>query len=191
MKDLQKSINSYINQHVKVVNSVSQISHAIEDAFTTIASCIDRHNKILIFGNGGSAADCQHFVAELVGRFIKERKALPAIALTTDTSILTAVANDYDYESVFTRQVEALVNGGDVVIGVSTSGNSLNVFNALLLAKENEWCTTIGLLGSDGGMIKAIVDIPIVVQSNTTYCIQECHIMILHMLCKLIDERMF
>jgi D-sedoheptulose 7-phosphate isomerase len=146
--------------------------------------------KVLIMGNGGSAADAQHFAAELVGRFLLERRALPAIALTTDSSILTAVANDYGYDEVFKRQVEALASERDMVIGISTSGRSNNVFQALTAANEIG-CKTIGLLGRDGGTIASIVDIDLTVPVRETPAIQAAHGAILHILCDLVEKELF
>ena len=138
-------------------------------------------------GNGGSAADAQHIAGELVGRFKKERKAIPAISLSTDTSILTAIGNDYGFEKVFERQIEALGNKGDVVIGISTSGNSENVYRAMKLAKKMG-LTTIGLLGNDGGKIKNLSDIALVVPSKNTPRIQETHITIGHIICEGVER---
>jgi D-sedoheptulose 7-phosphate isomerase len=143
--------------------------------------------KILIFGNGGSAADAQHIAAELVGRYKTERRGLPAIALSTDTSALTAIGNDYGYDRVFDRQVEALANEGDLLIGISTSGNSANVNNALKLGKELG-CKTIGFSGKGGGDMNGLCDLNIVVPSDDTPRIQEMHIMIGHILCQGIDS---
>lgn len=146
--------------------------------------------KVLVMGNGGSAADAQHFAAEIVGRFKMERRALPAIALSTDTSILTAIGNDYGFDRIFIRQVEAHARPGDVVVGISTSGNSRNVFMALEAA-QSAGCRTIGLLGRDGGSIAAICDLPLVVPSDNTPRIQEGHITIIHILCDLLEKRLF
>jgi D-sedoheptulose 7-phosphate isomerase len=146
--------------------------------------------KLLVCGNGGSAADAQHFAAEIVGRFKLERRGLPAIALTTDSSILTAVGNDYGFERVFSRQVEALAASGDVVVGISTSGSSANVQRALLEARDRG-CRTVGLLGRDGGTIAGIVDIALTVPSNDTPRIQEGHITMIHIICDLLEQRMF
>ncbi len=143
-------------------------------------------NKLLICGNGGSAADAQHFAAEIVGRFELERKGLPAIALTTDTSILTAVGNDYGFEYIFSRQVEALGEKGDILIGISTSGNSENVINAVLKGKEMGLFTA-GFLGKDGGKLKNLVDFPFIVESEVTARIQEVHLTLEHTLCKIVD----
>ena len=144
-------------------------------------------NKILIAGNGGSAADAQHFAAELVGRFLKEREGIPAIALTTDTSILTSIGNDYGYNRVFSRQVEALGKPGDVFFGISTSGNSENVVQAVERAKEMG-IITVGLLGRDGGTLKAICDYEMTVPLDETPRVQEFHIMTIHMICEIIEE---
>ncbi|EDP73657.1 D-sedoheptulose 7-phosphate isomerase, partial [Hydrogenivirga sp. 128-5-R1-1] len=142
--------------------------------------------KILICGNGGSAADSQHFAAEIVGRFEKERKGFPAIALTTDTSALTAIGNDYGFKHIFSRQVEALGQKGDILIGISTSGNSENVIKAVEKAKEMN-LFTVGFLGKDGGKLKNIVDKAFIVDSESTARIQEVHLTLEHALCKVID----
>lgn len=167
------------------------------DLATTIAGLAQRlietftiGNKLLIMGNGGSAADAQHFAGEIVSRFRIERPGLPAIALSTDTSILTAIGNDYGFDRIFSRQVEALAAPGDAVIGISTSGNSPNIFKALEVARQ-AGCTTIGLLGKDGGTIKNVCDIALVMPSNDTPRIQEGHITIIHILCDLIEQGMF
>jgi D-sedoheptulose 7-phosphate isomerase len=146
--------------------------------------------KLMVMGNGGSAADSQHFAAEIVSRFRMERPGLPAIALSTDTSILTAIGNDYGFDVVFRRQVEALATPGDMVVGISTSGNSTNVKMALELARE-KGCRTIALLGRDGGSIKGVSDLALVVPSNDTPRIQEGHIAIIHIVCDLVEKGMF
>ncbi len=143
--------------------------------------------KILIAGNGGSAADAQHFAAELAGKFVHERKGLPAVALTANSSIITAIGNDFGYEYVFSRQVEGLGQPGDVFIGISTSGNSPNIINALNTAREMG-LTTVGLLGKDGGQVKDFCDLKLIVPSHNTQHIQEAHIMLIHELCSLIDN---
>ncbi len=142
--------------------------------------------KILLFGNGGSAADAQHVAAELVGRFTRERTALPAIALTTDTSILTALGNDYGYDSVFRRQVEALAKSGDLVVGISTSGNSPNVLGALEWAKAHD-IATIGVTGKDGGAMPALCDVCFIAPADETARIQEIHIAAWHAICDLVE----
>jgi D-sedoheptulose 7-phosphate isomerase len=143
-------------------------------------------NKLLICGNGGSAADSQHFAAEVVGRFEKERKGFSAIALTTDTSALTAIGNDYGFDKVFSRQVEALGQKGDILIGISTSGNSKNVIEAVKVAK-GLGIFTVGLLGKDGGQLKDLVDKAFIVRSNNTARVQEVHITFIHAICRVLD----
>lgn len=144
-------------------------------------------NKILLCGNGGSAADAQHVAGELVGRFATERRALPAMALTTDTSILTAIGNDYGFENIFVRQVEALAQPGDILVGLSTSGNSLNVLRALETARVMG-ISTIGFTGSQGGRLKDLVDLCFHVSSDNTARIQEVHITAWHAICELIER---
>jgi D-sedoheptulose 7-phosphate isomerase len=162
----------------------------VHKVFLEIAKRIKEGNKILLCGNGGSAADCQHIAAELVGRFGMERKALPAIALTTDTSIHTAVGNDYSFDTIFERQVEALGNKGDVLIGISTSGNSKNVLNAVKKAKEIG-LLTVGFSGKDGGKLLKLADHCFVVKSFSTPRIQEVHITLGHVLCDFIEKYIF
>lgn len=147
------------------------------------------NKKIILCGNGGSASDAQHIAAEFVGRFLKDRQALPSIALTTDTSILTAVGNDYGYDYVFSRQVEALGQEGDIFIGISTSGNSGNVIKAVEAAKEKGIYAVV-LSGRDGGALKEYADMNLIVPSDITAHIQETHIMALHTLCTLIEVEM-
>ncbi len=162
----------------------------IFSAFLEVAERLKEGGKILLCGNGGSAADSQHIAAELVGRFKLERRPLPAIALTTDTSVLTAVANDYSFDRIFERQVEAIGREGDVLIGISTSGNSRNVINAVLKAKEMG-ILTVGFLGKDGGELGRIVDHPFIVKSFSTPRIQEVHITLGHVLCDFIEKYLF
>lgn len=162
----------------------------IEKAAKSIIASLQAGGKVMIFGNGGSAADSQHMAAELVGRFKKDRRALPAIALTTNTSTLTAIANDYGYHVVFSRQIEALGKSGDVAIGISTSGNSKNILQALKKAGEMG-IGTIGLTGSKGGSLAKACDIAIVVPSDDTPRIQEAHLLICHVLCELVEKEMF
>jgi len=154
-----------------------------------LKNCFNNGSKLLIAGNGGSAADSQHFAAEIVGRYKKERRGYPAIALTTDTSILTAWGNDYDFESVFSRQIESLGQQGDIFLGISTSGNSKNVILAVKKAKEMGMIT-IGLLGNNGGNLKDLVDMSIIVPSTNTARIQEVHITIIHILCEEIEHEL-
>lgn len=183
---LQKQIQQSIEEHTLVINSLTNYLAEIEKLANLVVNTLKGGNKILLMGNGGSAADAQHIAAELVGRFSKERRGLPAISLTTDTSILTSVGNDYSYENVFSRQVEALANSGDLVIGISTSGNSKNVLQALMTAK-GLGCQTAALLGKDGGKIKNVVSLAMVVPSENTARIQEVHILIGHIVCEIVD----
>ncbi len=155
-----------------------------------LAKALGDGKKLLVMGNGGSAADAQHFAAEIVGRFKMERRGLPAVALTTDTSILTAIGNDYGFDAIFRRQVEALADEGDVVVGLSTSGSSKNVYEALALANDRG-CLTVGLLGRDGGTIKDLVDLDLTVPSSDTPRIQEGHITIIHIVCDLVEKGLF
>ena len=147
-------------------------------------------NKLLIMGNGGSAADAQHFSGEIVSRFRMERPGLPAIALSTDTSIITAIGNDYGFERIFSRQVEALAAPGDALIGISTSGNSANILKAMEVGRQ-AGCSTIGLLGKDGGAIKAACDIALIIPSDDTPRVQEGHITVIHIICDLIEQGLF
>lgn len=150
-------------------------------------ACLRGKKKILMAGNGGSAADAQHFAAELAGQFIHKRRGLPVLALTTNSSITTAIGNDFGYDHIFSRQVEGLGHLGDIFIGISTSGNSLNLIRAFDTAKKNG-LVTVGLLGRDGGRMKELCDLKLIVPSQSTQYIQEAHIMIIHELCALIDE---
>lgn len=159
----------------------------IEQAGRLIVSATLAGKKVLFFGNGGSASDAQHLAAEFVGRYETERRALPGIALTTDTSILTAVANDYAFDAIFSRQIEALGQAGDVAVGISTSGNSKNV-NAAILEAKKRGLKTIAFTGRTGGELAKIVDVAIVIPVQRTAHIQECHIAIGHALCRLVDE---
>jgi len=180
-------IEELYNHRELVQKVIETLSDNIETACKMVTDTITSGNKVLIAGNGGSAADAQHIAAELTGRFVKDRKALPGIALTTDTSALTSIANDYGYEHVFSRQVEALARPGDLFIGISTSGNSNGILNALKAAKEIG-CNTLGLSGRDGGKMNGLCDLNIIVPSPTTARIQEMHILIGHILCKAVDD---
>ncbi len=163
------------------------LSGDILEATNRIKACLQKGGKLILMGNGGSAGDSQHIAAELIGRFKKERKAIPAIALTVDTSSLTALGNDYGFETIFERQLEALAQKNDAVIGISTSGNSENVVRALKKANALG-AETIGLVGNDGGKIKEVANLSIVIPSNDTARIQEVHITIGHIICELIEE---
>jgi D-sedoheptulose 7-phosphate isomerase len=160
---------------------------AIFEAAGLIIRCLRAGGKLLFFGNGGSAADAQHLAAEFIGRFVRERAGLPAIALTTDSSILTAVGNDYGFDQIFARQVQALGRPGDVAIAISTSGNSPNIIEAVKAARKG-YLKTIGLSGKDGGLLATEADVVITIASTSTARIQECHITIGHLLCELTEE---
>jgi len=184
---MQSIIKHEFSEHIKVsVETIKSIGKPIEIAAKICIDSLKNGNKILIFGNGGSAADAQHIAAELVGRYKTERKGIPAIALTTDTSAITSIANDYGYLHVFDRQVEALVNEGDVAIGISTGGSSTNVISALKLA-NNLGCKTIGFSGRDGGEFNALCDVNLIAIAEDTPRIQEMHILIGHTICHLIE----
>ena len=174
-------------EHLECFNRILEIESDITEVGDILCKTIVDSHKILICGNGGSAADSQHFAAEIVGRFQQERKAWPAIALTTDTSIMTAVANDYSYKNIFARQVEGIGQEGDVFIGISTSGNSENISVAVAESRA-KGIRTIGLLGKDGGILKDEVDFPVIIPHAVTARIQEAHIFILHFWAEQIEE---
>lgn len=177
-----------LKDHQQLIQKViDTLESDIGKACEMMVSALKNDCKILIAGNGGSAADAQHIAAELSGRFVRDRRALPGIALTTDTSALTSIANDYGYDHVFSRQVEALGRSGDLFIGISTSGNSQGILNAFEAAKKRG-CHTLGLSGRDGGKMNSLCDLNIIVPSNVTARIQEMHILIGHILCKAADD---
>lgn len=184
---MQTTIETMIRNHIETARQVEAMSDLIVRAGGMAVAALAEGNKILLFGNGGSAGDAQHIAAELTGRFVKERRGLAAIALTTDTSALTAIGNDYGYERVFSRQVEALARPGDLMVGISTSGNSANVVAALSLARELG-CATLGMSGRDGGAMNGVCDLNLVVPDTNTARIQEMHIMIGHLICQIVDE---
>ena len=187
MSSLNDSIKKIISESSSLILTSKSLSEKIEKTVNEIVLCLNNNKKIIIFGNGGSAADAQHIAAELIGRFQKERQSLPAISLTTDSSIITSLANDYSFDVVFSRQCESLVSEGDVVIGISTSGNSKNVENGIITSKK-KGAITIGLLGEDGGTIKKFVDISLEVSSKNTARIQEVHRVIYHIICELVEK---
>ena len=181
-------VKNFLYQSANLKNIVADtLSAEIFEAAQQIKNRLEVGGKLLLMGNGGSAGDAQHIAAELIGRFKKERKAMPALALTVDTSSLTALGNDYGFETVFERQLEALADKNDAVIGISTSGNSDNVVRAINKA-NSIGAFTIGLLGNDGGKLKDTVNLPIVITSNDTARIQEVHITIGNIICEIIEE---
>ncbi len=167
---------------ISVLENSSHLDSKIEEAIQCCVETVKNGGKILICGNGGSAAECQHFAAELTGRFITDRRPLPALALTTDTSAITCISNDYSFLEVFSRPITALGKQGDCLFAISTSGNSENVMEAIRAAKVIG-IKTIGLLGKDGGAIKDLCDVSIIVGSNSTARIQEIHLLIIHSIC--------
>jgi D-sedoheptulose 7-phosphate isomerase len=183
-EDIKKSFYESANL-IKESNILADI---IEQVILNIVECVKSGNKIILFGNGGSAADAQHIAAEFIGRYNIERDGIPAIALTTDSSIITALGNDYSYDIVFSRQCESLVCKNDIVIGISTSGNSKNIQIALETAK-NKGAKTVALLGNNGGLIKNSVDFPIIVNSSNTAKIQEVHRVIYHIICEIVEQK--
>ena len=188
-----KNLSIKLEIQNKILDSSESIKKSIENIpeiikiIESITKSLKKGNKIILFGNGGSAADAQHIAAELVGRFGYDRKSLPAISLTADTSVITSIGNDYSFEKIFSRQCESLVNKGDVVVGISTSGNSINVKNGLLVSKRRG-AKTVGFLGRKGGHIKNIVDIPLIVNSNSTPRIQEVHRTAAHIICEMVEK---
>ena len=183
----EKKIDRIIISSSDLISNLTSLTPEIRKVVDKIATCLNNGKKIILFGNGGSAADAQHIAAELVGRFKLKRQSYPALALTSNTSIITAISNDFSFTSSFSRQCESLVSNNDVVIGISTSGKSANVRKALLVSKK-KGAYTIGLLGNRGGTIKKIVDAPLVVESNSTPRIQEAHRVIYHIICERVEE---
>ena len=185
--ELNPIIAERFTDHLDVFGKTMEQMDVIQLMAERCKEALKSGNKVLFCGNGGSAADAQHLAAELIGRFQKERRSLASVALTTDTSILTAVANDYGYDEVFARQVEGLGRSGDVLIGISTSGNSANVVKAALKARD-AGMHTIAFTGEGGGKLKDICDIMFAVPSKVTARIQEMHIMVGHIICELVEE---
>ena len=184
-------VQSYCEASIKNLNDLKSLSsNSIVRASEVISKSFKNAGKLLICGNGGSASDAQHLAAELVGRFRKDRIALPAIALNTDTSILTSISNDYSFEDIFTRQIEAIGNKNDILLAISTSGNSKNILNAAKYCLSKE-IKVIALSGKSGGELESFCDISINVPSTITSNIQEMHIISLHLICTLIEELMF
>lgn len=182
--DIEKIFHDSIETKKK---TLAENADKIAQAAQTIIKTLSDGGKVLFLGNGGSAADSQHIAAEFIGRFKKERVSLAAIALTTDSSILTALGNDYGYDSIFARQIEGLGRKGDVAFGISTSGNSSNVISGITQAKK-QGLKTIALLGNNGGKIAPLVDVAIIVPSNDTARIQESHMCIYHAVCELVEK---
>jgi len=182
-------LNQEIQDHIDLtIQLKSELPKKIIKVSEIITNAINNNKKIILFGNGGSAADAQHIAAEFTGRFVKERVGLPAIALTTDTSALTAIGNDYGFDVIFSRQVESLANEGDVLIGISTSGNSSNVLKALESGNKLN-CYTVSFTGKNGGQIAEISNFNININHSVTARIQEMHILLGHLICSSIDSK--
>lgn len=184
-----EEIEKSVEESYKTIQKITNLSNEIELVIQKIVVALKNKHKIILFGNGGSAADAQHIAAEMIGRFKLERNSYPAIALTTDSSILTSLSNDYSFDIVFSRQCESLVNEGDVVIGISTSGESINVKNGLKVAKE-KGAITIGFLGKNGGSISQLTDISIIIKSDSTPKIQEGHRVVYHIICDQVEKEL-
>ncbi len=180
-------IDAILTAHDRAIASIRRLAPQIHEAAERMLRVLGHGGQIYICGNGGSAADAQHFAAELAGRFERERRGLPAIALTTDTSALTSIGNDYGFEHIFRRQLEALATPGELLVAISTSGNSANIIETVRFAREHN-IQTVGLLGRDGGKLATMVDVPLTIPLDNTARVQEAHIVILHMLCEAVES---
>ena len=189
MSDLSSNLNYAIDDSVRTLQSLKDLEPEVTRAADLIGQCLRAGNKLLVCGNGGSAADASHFVTELVVRFAKDRLALPAICLASDAGVLTAAGNDYGFDEIFARQVAAFGVPGDVLICLTTSGKSKNLIRALEEAKARK-LETIALLGRDGGSTIGIADVDLLVKSDSTARIQEAHQLLLHVLCQIIEARL-
>ena len=185
----EEQIKDKILTRLDIIQNSILLSPQINQSINLIIDCLKKGNKIILFGNGGSAADAQHIAAEFIGRFNINRESLPAIALTSNSSTITALANDFSFDTIFSRQCESLISKDDIAIGISTSGNSLNVEKAITTCK-NKGAITIALLGNNGGTIKKHVDVPIIVNSSSTPHIQEIHRMIYHIICEIVENEL-
>jgi len=184
---MKKLIKKHFLEHKVILDSIADLDESIEKVAALLIQCLKKNGTIFWCGNGGSASDSQHLAGELVGRFNGDRKPLKSIALTADSAVMTCIVNDYGYEYIFSRQVEGLGAEGDVLVGISTSGNSQNILNALKVANQKDM-VTIGLLGKGGGEATSLVKQSIIVPSKSTARVQEMHILIGHILCDLIEE---
>lgn len=190
-REIKESVISDLKEHNNIISKIYlDLTDKITNSVLLIIDSYKNGGKLLLIGNGGSAADAQHIAAEFIGRFRMERDALPAIALTTNTSILTALSNDYGYDIVFSRQLDALSNDKDVLIAITTSGNSINILEAVKIAKSKN-IKVIGMTGKTGGKLKDMVDILINVPSDDAPRIQETHIIIGHIICSLVERNLF
>lgn len=190
-KGMREAVIRELEESARIKKLVAkELTEEIVDASQWVIECFKAGGKVLLFGNGGSAADAQHIATELVCRFQKERKALPALALSTNSSLVTAQTNDFGFETVFSRQIEAWAKKGDIAIAISTSGNSPNILEGVKKAKELGM-RTIGFIGKGGGELKNLVDLPLIVPSDDVPRIQEVHITIGHVICHLIEKELF
>ena len=188
---MKESVTKELDDHINIIKSLSRnLSDTIVNTSKIIIDCYKNGGKVILIGNGGSAADSQHIAAEFVGKFKLDRKSLPAIALTTNTSTITALANDYGYDTVFSRQLESLANDKDILITISTSGNSPNILRAIDTAKSKN-IKVVGMTGRNGGKLKNMVDILINIPSDDTPRIQEGHIIVGHIICGLVEKELF
>ncbi len=187
---MEKEIISILDENINVITQIKNITSVIEEISKKIIYAYNNKKKVVLFGNGGSAADAQHIAAEFVGKFYKDRESLPSLAFHTNTSVLTATANDFGYDLVFERQVSSFVEEGDVAIGISTSGNSPNVIKGLIKAKE-KGAITVGFTGQKKCKIEEIVDISLKIPSTDTPRIQEGHITVGHIICYLVEKELF
>ena len=189
---MQKYVKEIIDQKIELLEvlRISNYMNQLEEAVHDLADCLMSGGKILLAGNGGSAADAQHFAAEIVGRFMMDRKSLPAVSLCVDPSVISCIGNDYGFDCVFSRQLEGLADRGDVFIAISTSGKSENLIRAVKNAQE-KGVLTIGLLGNDGGIMKDLCDRPLIVPSSITPRIQEIHTFTVHLMCEYIEKLLF
>ena len=185
----QEEIRNRILSRLDLIEASAFLAPSINKSVNSIIKSLKKGNKIVLFGNGGSAADAQHIAAELIGRFNFNRKSLPAIALTSNSSTITALLNDFSSDTIFSRQCESLISKGDIAIGISTSGNSLNIKKAIITSKK-KGATTIAFLGCKGGIIKKYTDIPIIVNSSSTPQIQEIHRIIYHIICEIVEKEL-
>jgi D-sedoheptulose 7-phosphate isomerase len=185
--DKNKLIEKHFSEHHELLSRMDSTYDDIKKVSKILIECLKKGKTVFWCGNGGSASDSQHLAGELVGRYVNDRKPLKSISLNADSAVMTCIVNDYGYEHIFSRQVEALGNDGDVLIGISTSGNSLNVLNAFKVANDKNM-QTVGFLGKGGGKAASFVKYSIIIPSNTTARVQEMHILIGHILCDLIED---
>lgn len=184
-----RRLESSLDEHHQAIDSLNNIHEKIFDSVSCMNKVLANGGYIFVCGNGGSASDAQHFASELTGRFEKERRGYRACALTTDSSALTAIGNDFGFDFVYSRQLEALGKAGDLLLAISTSGNSRNIVQAVKYARGND-IHCIGLLGRDGGKLATLVDLPLIVPAQKTARIQEAHIFILHLMCELLESEL-